>query len=208
MCNNTRAPNHGASTASNTMQTIERLSYCEGTYLFWVENHTGQNSKGYQTLSRVSNHYQPSPCHKGWESLDETARDVFRAWCAKESISCEYDSIRYLLSDTYNPEDSCVAYFLDVYGNDTLETTGLINYDRSDFINLDMCYTRDLIEFYNRNETEILAWVDLACEAYGYTTRLQLLEGETIETPDDFAACLVNAGMTYLARDILSTVQP
>lgn len=189
------------------MQTIDRLSYCEGTYLFWVENHSGQDSKGYQILSRVSAKYQPSPLHKGWESLDETAQDVYRAWCAKESISCEYDTIKYLLSDTFNAEDPCVDYFLDSYGSNTLEDTGLVNYDRSDFVNIDMPYTRDLIEFYNRNETELLAWVDLACEAYGYNSRLHLLEGETIETPDDFAAGLVNAAMTYLARDILSTVQ-
>jgi len=189
------------------MQTIERFSYCEGTYLFWAENHSGQDSKGYQILSRVSAKYQPGPWHRGWESLDETARDVYRAWCAKESIPCEYDLIRYLICDHVDLDDACVAYFLDSYGSDTLEDTGLVNYDRSDFVNLDMCYTRDLIEFYNRNETELLAWVDLACEAYGYTSRLQLLEGETIETPDDFAAGLVNAGMTYLARDILSIVQ-
>ena len=189
------------------MLTIDRLSYCEGTYLFWSENHSGQNSKGYQILSRVSTNYQPGPWHRGWESLDETARDVYRAWCTKESVTCEYDLIRYLICDHVDLDDACVDYFLDSYGSDTLEDTVLVNYDRSDFVNIDMCYTRDLIEFYNRNETELLAWVDRACEAYGYTSRLQLLEGETIETPDDFAAGLVNAGMTYLARDILSTVQ-
>ena len=189
------------------MQTIDRLSYCEGTQLFWAENHTGQNSRGYKILSRVSAKYQPSPWHKGWESLDETSRDVYRAWCVKESVSCEYDLIRYLICDKVDLNDACVDYFLDSYGSDTLEDTGLVNYDRSDFVNIDMPYTRDLIEFYNRNESEILAWVDLACDAYGYNSRLHLLEGETIETPDDFAAGLVNAAMTYLARDILSTVQ-
>jgi hypothetical protein len=189
------------------MQTIDRLSYCEGTYLFWSENHSGQNSKGYEILSRVSAKYQPSISHNGWESLDETAQNVYRAWCAKESVSCEYDTIKYLLSDTFNIEDSCVDYFLDSYGSDTLEDTGLVNYDRSDFVNLDMCYTRDLIEFYNRNETELLAWVDTACEAYGYNSRLHLLEGETIETPDDFAAGLVNAAMTYLGRELLSSLE-
>ncbi len=189
------------------MQTIDRLSYCEGTQLFWAENHTGQNSKGYKILSKVSAKYQPGPLHKGWESLDETAQDVYRAWCIKESVSCEYDLIRYLISGQVDLNDSCVDYFLDSYGSDTLEDTCLVNYDRSDFVNIDMCYTRDLIEFYNRNETELLAWVDRACEAYGYNSRLQLLEGETIETPDDFAAALVNAGMTYLGRELLGLVQ-
>jgi len=207
VCKNKRAPNQGAPFANHTMQTVDRFSYCEGTQLFWAENHTGQNSKGYKILSKISTKYQPSPLHKGWESLDETAQDVYRAWCVKESVSCEYDLIRYLIGDQVDLDDSCVEYFLDSYGSDTLEDTGLVNYDRSDFVNLDMCYTRDLIEFYNRNEAELLAWVDRACEAYGYNSRLQLLEGETIETPDDFAAALVNAGMTYLGRELLGLVQ-
>ena len=207
MCNNKGAPNQGASIADHTMLTIDRLSYCEGTYLFWAENHSGQNSKGYQILSRVSSKYEPGPFHSGWESLDETARDVYRAWCAKESVSCEYDTIKYLLSDTFDAEDPCVDYFLDSYGSDTLENTCLVNYDRSDFVNIDMCYTRDLIEFYHRNETEVLAWADRACDAFGYNSKIHLLEGETIETPGDFATGLVNAAMSYLARDILATLQ-
>jgi len=188
--------------------TIDRLSYCEGTHLFWAEHHTGQDSRGYQILSRISTKYQPGPFYAGWESLDETARDVFRAWCAKESVPCQYDTIRYLLSDKVDLDDPCVDYLLDVYGSDTVENTGLINYEQSDFVNLDMCYTRDLIEFYNQNEADLLAWVDQACEAFGYTSRLQLLEGETIESPDDMATALVNAGMTYLARELWELVQP
>ena len=188
------------------MQTIERFSYCSGTYLFWAENHSGQASKGYGILSKISGKYQPSPSDKGWESLDDTAKDVYRAWCVKESVLCEYDTVRYALSD-FDPDDACVDYFLDRYGSETVEDSSLCNYNQSDFVNIDMMYTRDLIEFYNRNETEVLAWVDLACDGYGYNSRLHLLEGETIETPDDFAAGLVNAGMTYLGRELLRHIE-
>lgn len=189
------------------MQTIERFSYCSGTFLFWSENECGQFSRGYEILSRITRTFRPSAVNVGWNSLDETARDVYRAWCIKESIPCSYDTVAYLLSDNFSAEDSCVDYFLDLYGSETVEDTGLVNYNSSDFVNLDMCYTRDLIEFYNRNETELLAWVDLACEAFGYTSRLELLEGETIETPDDFAAALVNAGMTFLARQMWNSLE-
>ena len=185
------------------MQTIERFSYCAGTYLFWSENECGQFSRGYEILSRITRTFRPSALNVGWNSLDEIAKDVYRAWCNKESIPCEYDTVAYILADHFDSDDSCVDYFLDRYSNETIEDNSLCNYNQSDFVNLDMCYTRDLIEFYNRNETEVLAWVDLACEAYGYTSRLHLLEGETIETPDDFAAGLVNAGMTYLGREML-----
>ena len=189
------------------MQTIERFSYCAGTYLFWSENECGQFSRGYEILSRITRTYRPSAINVGWSSLDDTAKDVYRAWCKKESIPCEYDTLAYILSDHFDADDSCVDYFFDRYSNETVEDNSLCNYNQSDFVNLDMPYTRDLIEFYNRNETELLAWVDSACEAYGYTSRLHLLEGETIETPDDFAAGLVNAGMTYLGREMLRIME-
>lgn len=190
------------------MQTIDRLSYCSGTYAFWAENHSGQSSRGYAILSKVSKQYEPGPSDNGWDSLDETGREVYRAWCRKESVECEYDTIRYLLSNIFDFDDSCVDYFLEHYGNNTLEETCLVNYYQSDFVNIDMMYTRDLIEFYDRNETELTAWVDKACEAYGYTSTLQLLEGQTIETPGDMAAALVNSAMSYLAYELLSVLFP
>jgi hypothetical protein len=189
------------------METIDRFSYCAGTYLFWSENECGQFSRGYEILSRITRTFRPSAINVGWSSLDDTAKDVYRAWCKKESIPCEYDTLAYILADSFDSDDSCVDYFLDRYSNETLQDNSLCNYNQSDFVNLDMPYTRDLIEFYNRNETELLVWVDLACEAYGYASRLHLLEGETIETPDDFAAGLVNAGMTYLGREMLRIME-
>lgn len=207
MCNNKRALNRSAPTAKHTMQTIDRFSYCSGTYLFWSENHCGQFSRGYEILSRIIQNFKPSIVNLAWDSLDDTAKEVFRAWCKKESVECEYDTIRYALSDNFDSDDVCVAYFLDKYGDEVVEDNSLCNYDRSDFVNLDMCYTQDLIEFYNRHKAEVLAWVDLACDCYGYNSRLHLLEGETIETPDDMAAALVNAGMTYLGRELLNSLE-
>jgi hypothetical protein len=187
---------------------IDRFDYCEGTYQFWSEYHSGQSSKGYSILSRILSKFSPSPCHKGWESMGEDARDVYRAWCKKEGQPCAYDQLRYLLEDKdYDSEDPCVDYFLGHYGDETLEDTGLVNYNHSDFVNCDMPYTRDLINFYNQNEDSVLYWCDQYCEAIGATSRLEALEGQTIEDPDDFAAALVNCGMTYLGQSILSSLE-
>jgi hypothetical protein len=53
----------------------------------------------------------------------------------------------------------------------------------------------------------VLSWVDEACGAFGCTSRLQLLEGDTIETPDDMKTALVNHAMTYLARTVLAALE-
>jgi hypothetical protein len=63
------------------------------------------------------------------------------------------------------------------------------------------------LNFYNQNEDSILYWADQYCDAIGANSRGHALEGQTIETPDDFASALVNLAMTYLASSILSTLQ-
>jgi hypothetical protein len=189
--------------------SVDRFAYCEGTYEFWAEHHGGQNSKGYSILSKILSRFSPGPLHKGWESMGEDARDVYRAWCLKEGEPCTYDHIRYSLetADCFDLEDPCVEYFLGRYGDETLENSGLVNYEHSDFVNIDMPYTRDLLNFYNQNEDSILYWADQYCDAIGANSRSHALEGQTIETPDDFATALVNLAMTYLAGSILSTLQ-
>ena len=187
---------------------IDRFDYVSGSWLFWSEHHTGQFSEGYSRLSRYQ--FNPGACFTGWQSLTEDAKEVYRAWCKKESEDCTYDSVRYRLEqagyDVENP-DGCLDYFLDDYGDDHIENTGLVNYDRSDFINIDMCYTKDLIRFYNDNESDVLALVDEYCEAIGATSRLHALEGVTIEDPDDFAVALVNCAMTYLGGELLRALE-
>ena len=70
-----------------------------------------------------------------------------------------------------------------------------------------MPYTRDLIRFYDNNEADVLALVDEYCDAIGAISRLHALEGVTIEDPDDFAAALVNCGMTYLGQQLLAALE-
>lgn len=184
----------------------DRFDYVDGAWLFWSEHHGGQASDGYRRLSFYVGTLRYSPGVRGgtWESLSDMAKEIYRAWCERESVECEYDTLRYVLEQAdWDLEDSCTEYFLKHYKQaDPLES-GLCNYDRSDFVNIDMCYTRDLLNFYRYNEESVLHWVDQFCDACGYGSRLEALEGQTIEDPDEMAAALVNCGMSYLGGELL-----
>jgi len=96
--------------------------------------------------------------------------------------------------------DSCVDWFNEHYE----DFKDLCNYEVSDFVNLDMCYTYDLLKFYEKNRDDVLYWVDDFCECVGYTSRLQAVEGDFIEDPEDFSTALVNCAMTHLGRTLFA----
>jgi hypothetical protein len=110
-------------------------------------------------------------------------------------------------NDYFNLEDPCVDFFIERYGDVSARDSSLVNYLNSDFINLDMCYYKDLIDFYKANEESILGWVDKICYVYGYSSRFELISGENIETPDLMACALVNQAMTYLGIEIFNQVR-
>lgn len=112
-------------------------------------------------------------------------------------------SVLDVLKAHFDLNNPCVDYLLCRYGEGDPSETGLINYDHSDFVNLDMCYTLDLVRFYDSNKPEVLDLVDQAIEEYGYNSRLEMC-GYSFQTPEDFKGALVNAAMTYLARSILN----
>lgn len=116
-------------------------------------------------------------------------------------LSFAMPSFASIVPTMFDADDACVAYFLDHYGDENA-CDALSNYDHSDFINNDMCYSRDLLRFYDANETEVLTWLDNACEAYGYSSRMQLVEHCTIETPDDLKECFVNQAMSFCAQTL------
>lgn len=189
---------------------IDRFDYCEGTYLFCSEHHGGQDSELYARMSRLIGRFQftPSPV-LSWEHLSEIGREVYRKWCEREQEVCEYDSVSWLLVNehNYDEEDECVAYFLEREKDEPLEESGLVNFDRSDFVNLYECYTHRLIEFYDEREDSLLGWLDQYCDACGYTSRMEALEGSTIEDPDDMKTAIVNVAMTYLGGMMLNDLQ-
>ena len=169
----------------------------EGTYQFWSEHHSGQFSRGYAILCRALRNFNPGLMHDGWESMDEESRDVYRSWCEKERETCEYDCLEYIVREEYpRGESDLVDYFLDHYGDETPQDSGLQNYERSDFVNLNMCYTRDLIRFYEQNETELEDKLNDLISDYGCTSLLEFMAGETIESVSDLQTAIVNRVMS------------
>lgn len=189
-----------------TTATFDRFDIVSAHHLFWSEHHSGMGSEGYAKLSKISAmRFDPGALFTGWPSLSYNAKEIYRNLCDRESVQCEYDTLKYIVDDHFDwVNDSCVEWFIDRYNENPED---LCNYETSDFVNVDMCYTRDLLNFYEYNADCVLHWCDQACEAYGYTSRLQLVEGQTIEDPDDFATALVNVGMTYLGNLLYSVVR-
>ena len=188
------------------MQTIDRFTYVQAAHLFYSEHHTGQFSEGYAKLCSLK--YQPSPLDKGWRSLDYEAKEVYKALCKKNMEPFTYDSVQYLWEQATEEfkdyeDDDVIDAILESYGDKSIEESGLINYDQSDWINLDECSTYDLIQRYDRYESDILDWIDKACDEFGCQQRLQLCESETIDDPDDLKTSFTNHAMTHAARHVL-----
>jgi hypothetical protein len=83
----------------------------------------------------------------------------------------------------------------------------LQDFDRSDWVNMAECYNRDLLNRWDQQEDDIKALFNDYCEAVGYTSTLEALEGETIEDPDDMAMAMVNHAMTWGARMLLDEIR-
>ena len=193
--------------------SIDRFDYCEGTYVFCSEHHSGQSSELYARLCRIGQWFKPGVLWSGrWESLSEGARDVYRAWCKREDVLCDYDTVPWLLVNEHGADesDACTDWFLDWCSGETLDESGLVNFDRSDFVNIAMPYTRDLINFYDRNEESVLAWFDQWQEAMCLPgCRLDALAqvDTTVDDPDDFKAAVVNLAMSYLGGQLLAQLE-
>ena len=181
-----------------TFATFDRFDIKEAHYLFWSEHHSGQFSDGYIRMCKALKNFKPSPglC---WETLSDNAKDIYRDLCKREWKQCEYDSLAYLLErEEWDTDDDCVSWFVERYNNNPED---LCNYDHSDFVNVDMCYTKDLIDFYDRKEESVLHWLDGYCDATGYT-RMQVVKRDTIEDPNDLKTAFVNHAMTYLGLSL------
>lgn len=87
---------------------------------------------------------------------------------------------------------------------------GLKDFERSDWINLCECYTRDLLNRWERQTTEIRALFDAYCEAIGATSTLHALEGrcDSIDDGDDLNIEIVNVAMTFAAGEICREIYP
>lgn len=192
---------------------IDRFDYCEGTYLFCSENYSGMGCDLYARMCRLTERFKfkPSPM-LSWERLGHEAREVYRAWCERENVDCSHDQAAEVIrkSEKYEMDDDCVAWFIDTIDTESVDNCCLVNFDRSDFVNICMPYTRDLINHYNDCEESVKYWHDQMLEAYGQSFAEWLnitSEHTTIEDVDDVMTAVVNAAMTYLGSQLLDTIR-
>ena len=85
---------------------------------------------------------------------------------------------------------------------------GLQNYETSDWVNLDECYTFDLLKRWENQRADIWALFEAYCDAIGATSTLEALEGETLEDPEDMAAAIVNRAMSWAGLELLRELNP
>lgn len=103
------------------------------------------------------------------------------------------------------PNNKAVADLISRYDD---EPDGLRNYETSDWVNLNECYTNDLLNRWGNQRDDIWALFEAYVEAIGATSTLEALEGETIEDPEDMAAAIVNRAMTWAALELLREINP
>lgn len=103
------------------------------------------------------------------------------------------------------PNNQAMADLIRIHDD---EPDRLRNYETSDWVNLDECYTFDLLKRWENQRADIWALFEDYVEAIGATSTLEALEGETIEDPEDMAAAIVNRAMTWAALELLREINP
>jgi hypothetical protein len=101
--------------------------------------------------------------------------------------------------------NDCVADIIDRF-DDCPEA--LRDFDHSDWVNMAECYTHQLLKRWEYQRDSVRALFDDYCEAIGATSTLEALEGESIDDPEDLAAAMVNAAMTWGARMLRDELWP
>jgi hypothetical protein len=62
---------------------FDRFDICEAYYLYFSDYHTGQWSREYERLSKMSRYFKPSP-NLSLETLSENAREIYDALVEKK----------------------------------------------------------------------------------------------------------------------------
>jgi hypothetical protein len=134
-------------------------------------------------------------------------------WCLEslEGDGCEFcwqpvtltAQLQAVGSHWDGTENEAVADLIRIYDD---EPSGLQNYESSDWVNLDECYTSDLLSRWQLQRGAIWRLFECYMEAIGATSTLEALEGETIEDPEDMAAAIVNRAMSWAALELLREI--
>jgi len=137
----------------------------------------------------------------GWalQALDGDGSDL--CW-QPITLRARLQAVGSRWADTDNP---AMVDLIDRFND---EPDCLQDFDRSDWVNLCECYTRDLLHRWEHQRRELWELFESYCEAIGATSTLEALEGETIEDPDDMAAAIVNRAMSFAALELLHEIKP
>lgn len=84
----------------------------------------------------------------------------------------------------------------------------LIDFERSDWVNMAECYTYQLLERWNQQEDSVKALWDAYVDAIGATSTMEALEGvsDGFEDGDDMNTAIVNLAMTWGCLELLQDV--
>jgi len=112
---------------------------------------------------------------------------------------------RWVDADWSAPKNSCIDDIIDRF-DDCPEA--LIDFQRSDWVNMAECYTYQLLERWNKQEKDVTALWDAYCEAIGATSSMEALEGVSSGfcDGDDMNCAIVNLAMTWGALELVADV--
>jgi len=109
---------------------------------------------------------------------------------------------RWVDTDWTAPKNRCIEDIIERF-DDSPES--LIDFERSDWVNLAECYTFDLLQRWNQQEDDIKALWDGYVDAIGATSTMHALEGvsDSFEDGDDMNTAIVNLAMSWACQGLL-----
>ncbi len=111
----------------------------------------------------------------------------------------------WVATDSDRSNNDCINDIIERF-DDCPEA--LIDFERSDWVNMAECYTYQSLERWNRQEDSVRALWDSYCEAIGASSTIHALEGvcDGFEDGDDMNAAIVNLAMTWGCLELLQDV--
>ena len=111
----------------------------------------------------------------------------------------------WIATDEYRLNNDCMDDIIERF-DDCPEA--LIDFERSDWVNMAECYTYQLLERWNKHEPDIKALWDGYVDAIGATSTMEALEGvyRGFDDGDDMTAAITNLAMTWGALELLQDV--
>ena len=111
----------------------------------------------------------------------------------------------WIATDEYRLNNDCMDDIIERF-DDCPEA--LIDFERSDWVNMAECYTYQLLERWNKYEPDVKALWDGYVDAIGATSTMEALEGvyRGFDDGDDMTAAITNLAMTWGALELLQDV--